>query len=130
MKTWFRSLSSHAALHRYAGVAFGDGKYHVTKEWADANDVDLTQCYFYTDSMSAGVAYHAAWHFSRCYWQSKHELVDHSQCGPCNPSDTPREWLAATLVGCMTVKSTPPGSGATLVGCIAVTKAPVDDSQY
>jgi phosphoserine phosphatase len=33
-------------------VAFGDGKYHVTKEWADANDVDLMQCHFYTDSMS------------------------------------------------------------------------------
>ena len=30
----------------------GEGKYHVSKEWADANDVDLAQCYFYTDSMS------------------------------------------------------------------------------
>ena len=24
----------------------------MTKEWADANDVDLMQCHFYTDSMS------------------------------------------------------------------------------
>mmetsp|Transcript_19738 Transcript_19738/g.31995 ORF Transcript_19738/g.31995 Transcript_19738/m.31995 type:complete len:304 (-) Transcript_19738:144-1055(-) len=37
---------------KIAKVAFGDGKYHVTKEWADANDVDLMQCHFYTDSMS------------------------------------------------------------------------------
>ena len=33
-------------------IAYGDGKYHVTKAWADANGVDLSQCYFYTDSMS------------------------------------------------------------------------------
>lgn len=32
-------------------VAYGDGKYHATKAWADANGVDLMQCYFYTDSM-------------------------------------------------------------------------------
>lgn len=33
-------------------VAYGDGKYHVTKAWADANGVDLSRCYFYSDSMS------------------------------------------------------------------------------
>jgi HAD superfamily hydrolase (TIGR01490 family) len=33
-------------------VAYGDGKYHVTKEWADRNGVDLRDCTFYTDSMS------------------------------------------------------------------------------
>lgn len=33
-------------------VAYGDGKYHATKAWADANGVDLKKCYFYTDSMS------------------------------------------------------------------------------
>ena len=33
-------------------VAYGDGKYHVTKAWADANGVDLKECYFYSDSMS------------------------------------------------------------------------------
>mmetsp|Transcript_11336 Transcript_11336/g.27662 ORF Transcript_11336/g.27662 Transcript_11336/m.27662 type:complete len:340 (-) Transcript_11336:394-1413(-) len=33
-------------------VAYGDGKYHATKAWADLNGVDLKQCYFYTDSMS------------------------------------------------------------------------------
>ena len=37
---------------KIAKVAYGDGKYHVSKEWADANDVDLEQCYFYTDSIS------------------------------------------------------------------------------
>lgn len=37
---------------KIAKVAYGDGKYHVSKEWADANDIDLAQCYFYTDSMS------------------------------------------------------------------------------
>jgi phosphoserine phosphatase len=37
---------------KIAKVAYGDGKYHVSKEWADDNGVDLMQCYFYTDSMS------------------------------------------------------------------------------
>jgi HAD superfamily hydrolase (TIGR01490 family) len=35
-----------------AEIAYGDGKYHVTKKWADANGVDLKDCYFYSDSMS------------------------------------------------------------------------------
>ena len=35
-----------------ATIAYGDGKYHVTKKWADANGVDLKDCYFYSDSMS------------------------------------------------------------------------------
>ena len=33
-------------------VAYGDGKCVVTKEWADANNIDLNLCWFYTDSMS------------------------------------------------------------------------------
>jgi phosphoserine phosphatase len=33
-------------------VAYGDGKCVVTKEWADANSIDLNLCWFYTDSMS------------------------------------------------------------------------------
>jgi len=37
---------------RVATVAYGDGKYRVTKKWADANGVDLKDCYFYSDSMS------------------------------------------------------------------------------
>ncbi len=35
-----------------AEIAYGDGKYRVTKKWADANGVDLKDCYFYSDSMS------------------------------------------------------------------------------
>ena len=37
---------------KIAKVAYGDGKYHATKEWADRNGVDLRDCTFYTDSMS------------------------------------------------------------------------------
>ena len=33
-------------------VAYGDGKYRVTKSWCDRNGVDLKDCTFYTDSMS------------------------------------------------------------------------------
>ena len=33
-------------------VAYGDGKYEVTKKWCDRNGVDLKDCVFYTDSMS------------------------------------------------------------------------------
>tara|TARA_B110000977_G_scaffold159456_1_gene203388 strand:+ start:19770 stop:20888 length:1119 start_codon:yes stop_codon:yes gene_type:complete len=33
-------------------VAYGDGKYHVTKAWAEKNNVDLQECTFYTDSYS------------------------------------------------------------------------------
>lgn len=33
-------------------VAYGDGKYAVTKAWCDKNGVDLKDCVFYTDSMS------------------------------------------------------------------------------
>ena len=35
-----------------AEIAYGDGKYRVTKKWADANGVDLKDCYFYSDSMA------------------------------------------------------------------------------
>jgi phosphoserine phosphatase len=33
-------------------VAYGDGKFDTTKRWCDANNVDLKDCYFYTDSFS------------------------------------------------------------------------------
>lgn len=35
-----------------AEIAYGDGKYLVTKKWCDKNGVDLADCYFYSDSMS------------------------------------------------------------------------------
>ena len=37
---------------KIAKVAYGDGKYHVTREWCERNGVDLADCTFYTDSMS------------------------------------------------------------------------------
>ena len=33
-------------------VAYGDGKFLVTKRWCEKNGVDLKECTFYTDSMS------------------------------------------------------------------------------
>jgi HAD superfamily hydrolase (TIGR01490 family) len=35
-----------------AEIAYGDGKYLVTKKWCDKNGIDLNDCYFYSDSMS------------------------------------------------------------------------------